>query len=103
MSAQKQQDQSKSQRVAKTQSLRDFTLAFFDTFGAQTKRLDRRKHGAIQVDLPEAMTTHFGRPSLRLVFQNAEVTSDTDLVAYGSRVFDQIMSYLDRQGALTVQ
>lgn len=103
ISAPKQKKQTKAERVSKTKNLRDFALAFFDTFGAQTKRLDRRKHGAIQVDLPEPMVAHFGRPSLQLVFQNAEVTSDVDLVAYGSRVFDQIMSYLDRQGALTVQ
>ncbi len=103
MTARKQKTRSEAETVAKTQNLRDFALAFFETFGAQPKRLDRRKHGAIFVDLPESMIEHFGKPSLSLVFQNADMTSDSDLVAYGSRVFDQIMSYLDRQGALTVQ
>lgn len=87
----------------KTSTLRSFALEFFEAFGAHTKRLDQRNQGAVLVELPDALATHFGKPTLHLVFQNAEVTSDADLVAYGSRVFDQMMTYLDRQGALTVQ
>jgi hypothetical protein len=87
----------------KSRHLRDFTVSFFETFGAPIKRLDRRKQGALRVELPEPMAVHFGRKELRLVFQNAEASSETDLVAYGSRIFDQMMAFLDRQGALTVQ
>jgi hypothetical protein len=94
---------STAKKQEKTTHLRDFALSFFETFDAPVKRLDRRKQGALLVELPEQMAAHFGREELRLVFQNAEATSESDLVAYGSRVFDQMMAFLDRQGALTVQ
>lgn len=82
-------------------NLRDFTVAFFQTFGAECR--EQNGSGSVTVDLSPDLAEHFGKPALDLVFQNAEVTSETDLVAYGSRVFDRMMAYLDRQGALTVQ
>lgn len=91
--------------------LYSFTLGFFEFFGAQIHPQNHpQSHpqsqpgkGHIQVGLPPELAEHFTKPTLNLVFKNAELTSDTDLVAYGSRVFDRMMTYLDRQGALTVQ
>ncbi len=89
--------------MTQTLTLRDLTLNFFTTFGASSKRLDRRKLGGSAVELPQGLADHFGKPALHLVFQNADLTSDAELVVYGSRVFDQMLAYLDRQGSLTVQ
>ncbi|RME62058.1 MAG: hypothetical protein D6790_06925, partial [Caldilineae bacterium] len=81
--------------------LRAFTQSFFETYGATVRPYSRA--GGLTVELPPELAQHFGKPTLHLVFENSEVTSLTDLVAYGSRVFDQIMAYLDQQAAVTVQ
>ncbi len=89
--------------MGETPSLREFTLAFFRNFGAQIQRQDQRRNGAVLVTLPPELAEHFGKPQLLLVFQNAEVTSETDLVAYGSRVFDRMVAYLEQRGATLLQ
>ncbi len=89
--------------MGETPSLREFALAFFRSFGAQIQRQDRRRNGAVLVTLPPELAEHFGKPQLHLVFQNAEVTSETDLMAYGSRVFDRMVAYLDQRGATLLQ
>jgi hypothetical protein len=83
-------------------SLREFTLSFFEEFGAQILPSNDDGDDPIVVILPLDLEKHFGKRQLNLVFQNAEVTSETDLVAYGSRVFDRIMAYLERQGTVLV-
>lgn len=81
--------------------LRAFARRFFETYEATVR--NATQNGGLIVDLPPALAEHFGKTTLHLVFENSEVTSDTDLVAYGSRVFDRIMAYLDEQAAVTVQ
>ncbi|MBI3960993.1 MAG: hypothetical protein HY328_19445, partial [Chloroflexi bacterium] len=81
-------------------ALRDFTLHFFAAFGAQITQRD--SDSAVWVDLPETLATHFGKPGLHLTFQNGETTPHTDLVAYGSRLFDQMMDFLERRGGVTL-
>lgn len=86
----------------KTPNLRAFVLDFFEFFQAPVKRLDRKKQGALAVELSPELATYFGKEELRLAFQHAE-GSDMELVAHGSRIFDRMLGYLDRRGALTVQ
>ncbi len=83
-------------------SLSAFTVAFFATFGAHTEWLHTPGGPVLAVDLPQELQEHFGRPHLRLVFHNAEVTRETELVAYGSRLFDRMMDYLVHRGSATV-
>lgn len=83
--------------------LSSFTLGFFEFFGAEIQPSNGGGENSFQISLPPELADHFAKPVLNLVFRNAEVTSDTDLVAYGSRVFDRMMAYLDQQGALTVR
>jgi hypothetical protein len=82
--------------------LHRFTLDFFAFFDAAVRPLDRRKQGALEVTLPAELAEHFGRPQLRLAFHQVTPGSDLELVAHGSRMFDRMLSYLDRRGALTL-
>ncbi len=82
------------------QSLQEFAHQFFRTFGGEMTPRDADE--SLWVDLPDDLAAHFGKPALHLVFQNSESTSQTDLVAYGSRLFDQMMDFLDRQGGVTL-
>ncbi len=88
--------------AADSRSLPDFTVAFFATFGAHTEWIHTPTGPVLAVELPGELQEHFGRPHLRLVFHNAEVTSETELVAYGSRLFDRMMDYLAHRGSVTV-
>jgi hypothetical protein len=81
-------------------ALQEFTLYFFRTFGAQI--IPRDTDSTIWVDLPEKLAIHFGKPGLHLTFQSGETTSGMDLVAYGSRLFDQMMAFLDQYGGVTL-
>jgi hypothetical protein len=83
--------------------LRQFTLDFFASFGAVVTKLDRRKLGALRVELPETLAAHFGQETLTLCFQHVDLGSGQELVAYGSRIFDRMMSFLDQGSAMTVQ
>ncbi len=90
---------SKSQSV----DLGQFTLAFFNFFGAEIRPQGRKKQGPLSIQLTPELSAHFGKPALNLCFQQAEIAAGQDLVAYGSRVFDRMLAYLDQRGALTVQ
>jgi len=79
-----------------------FTWDFFQLFGATVKSVDQQRHGALHVALTADLATHFGKDKLLLAFQHVDAGCDQELVAYGSRVFDQMMAWLDRRGALTV-
>jgi hypothetical protein len=81
-------------------SLQEFAHQFFHTFGGTITPRDA--DDSLWIDLPDDLAAHFGKPGLHLVFQNSESTSQTDLVAYGSRLFDQMMDFLDRQGGVTL-
>lgn len=88
---------------AELPDLHEFTLGFFEFFGATVKPLARKKHSPVQVQLTSELATHFGRPELHLCFQQAELATGQDLVTHGSRVFDRMLTYLDQRGALTYQ
>lgn len=85
-----------------TPSLHEFVREFFEFFEARVQRLDRKKQGALAVTLPPELADYFGTPELKLTFQHAQA-SDFELVAHGSRIFDRMLAYLERRGALTVQ
>ena len=63
----------KSSKQAKGQDravdLRTFTSDFFTNLGATVKAADRRKAGALQVELPQELATYFGDRALTLCFQ----------------------------------
>ncbi|NJN84560.1 MAG: hypothetical protein HC802_21260 [Caldilineaceae bacterium] len=82
--------------------LRDFTRQFFQFFGAPVE--EREQAPTLwQVQLPEELAQHFGKPALSIGFQNPEGLAEIDLVAHGSRVFDRMLGYLNTRGSLTVQ
>lgn len=92
--------------------LRTFTDEFFTTLGATVKAADRRKAGALQVDLPPALATYFGDQSLTLCFQqtvatdnatNGRATPAPQLIAHGSPLFDKMLAYLENKSAVTHQ
>ena len=83
--------------------LRQFTLNFFELFGAEIQAQGRKKNAALLVKLTPELSEHFHKPVLELCFHQAELTTGQELVAYGSRVFDRLLTYLDRHSALTVQ
>lgn len=82
--------------------LREFTHHFFNTLDANVMPVDQRKNGPLHVQLPAALTEHFGKETLSLAFQSTEIQNGHELVAYGSRVFDRMVSFLDRKAALSV-
>lgn len=91
-------------RAATTANLYDFTVDFFTHFGAPPEMLESNTpHGALRVHLPEALATHFGNDELVLVFQRVEAGSGQQLVAHGSKVFDAMLAWLDRQSATSVR
>jgi hypothetical protein len=83
--------------------LRTFTSEFFTKLGATVKAADRRKTGALQVELPQELTTYFGDHILTLCFQQAEPTSGQHLIAHGSPLFDKMLAYLDNRSAVAHQ
>jgi hypothetical protein len=85
-----------------TLDLRQFAADFFALFGAEVQPLDQHSHGPLRVVLPADLVDHFGKPVLGLSFQSVEDGSGHDLVAHGSRMFDRMLSLLDRRANLTV-
>ena len=87
--------------------LRAFTTDFFTNLGATVKAADRRKAGALQVELPQELTTYFGAPSLTLCFQQAASSAlpanGQQLIAHGSPIFDKMLTYLDNRSAVAHQ
>src|SRR5437870_37977 len=92
-----------TQAKPKAVDLNQFTRSFFEFFGAEVQTQDHKKQSPLSIQLTPELAEHFGKPVLTLCFQQAELASGQELVAYGSRVFDRMLAYLDRRGALTVQ
>lgn len=83
--------------------LRTFTSDFFTNLGATVKAADRRKAGALQVQLAPELATYFGDQTLTLCFQQAEPSSGQQLITHGSPLFDKMLAYLDNRSAVTYQ
>ncbi len=87
--------------------LRAFTTDFFTNLGATVKAADRRKTGALQVELPQELSAYFDAPSLTLCFQQAAPSalpaSSQQLIAHGSPFFDKMLAYLDNRSAVAHQ
>ena len=81
-------------------ALRDFTLCFFHAFGASITQ--RGADDTLWVDLPDTLAAHFGKPALHLIFENGDASSGADLVAYGNRLFDRMMDFLEQHGGVTL-
>lgn len=81
--------------------MREFALHYFDALDATVTPLDRRKNGLVQITLPDSLAEFFAKKELRLAFQSSDAQNGYELVAYGSRIFDRMASYLDRKAALT--
>jgi len=97
---------SKAQPVKSNEDLRRFTEEFFSYFGAavthHTGGAPAAPGECLTVDLGSALAEHFGKPTLRLCFHNAEGASGYDLVAHGSRTFDRMLAYLGLCGSSTL-
>lgn len=83
--------------------LYQFTHAYFTVLGAKSKRLNRRKHGLLQITLADELASYFETEQLHLVFHQAEPVPGQMLVAHGSPIFDKMIAYLDRKSAVTLQ
>lgn len=81
--------------------LHAFTVDFFGLFGAEVQPASDDPQ-VLHVTLPTELADHFGKPALALCFHNAGATGQRDLVAHGSRAFDRMMAYLERQSAATL-
>lgn len=83
--------------------LYEFTSDFFTYFGAKVKKSRSKKNPSLSISLPENLAERFGKESMKLVFDPAQVDRDNELVASGSRIFDQMLLHLNECGALTLQ
>lgn len=93
-----------ARRQAATLDLHAFTVDFFTQYGSPPELLEAGKpHGALRVRLQDTLAQHFGAHELMLAFQRVEAGSGQQLVAHGSRVFDAMLSWLERQGASAVR
>ena len=77
--------------------LRQLALEFFRLFGATVQT---NGSTALTVELTPDLAAHFDKPTLSLVFSTAELSPYHDLVAYGSRVFDRMMTYIANHGSM---
>ncbi len=81
--------------------VRAFAEAFFAHFGARAFPLDDN----LVVDLPPDLAAAFGKERLYLVFADdgvrRELSPVEDLVVYGSRTFDQMLTMLAGRGEVT--
>ncbi|MFO7632367.1 MAG: hypothetical protein R6W76_07505 [Caldilinea sp.] len=99
-------------------ALTEFTHAFFTCFGAtvtettvtETTVTETTANAngfspadLLDVELTPELSEYFGRTRLRLSFHASESEGGVELVAHGSRIFDQMMALLDQKGAFTVQ
>lgn len=82
--------------------LADFTREYFTRLGATVRAAGSTTGDQLYVELTPALATHFGREKVRLAFHSAEPIPGVELVAHGSRLFDQMMALLDSRGAFTV-
>ena len=101
----------KSQKAAPPKidaTLEEFTRTYFTQLGAtvHSATVHSAETGAtarLNVDLPPPLAAHFGREQLGLTFHAAEPETGAELVAYGSRVFDQMLALLAARSAFAVQ
>lgn len=84
-------------------TLSAFTQRYFTTLGALVQSDSATSDARLEVQLTPALAAHFGRNRLRLTFHAAEPGGDAELVAHGSRVFDQMLALLAERSAFAVQ
>ncbi len=82
--------------------MKSFAETFFRTFGAQIEP-DGEEW---VVDLPPELAAAFGKARLYLVFSQAQaeprpLSPTEDLLVYGSRTFDRMLTLLERRGEAT--
>jgi hypothetical protein len=82
--------------------MKSFAESFFTRFGASTYPLDDE----LVVDLPPELAAVFGKARLYLVFADnqsepRELSPVEDLLIYGSRTFEQMISLLANRGEAT--
>jgi hypothetical protein len=73
-------------------AFKQFAERFCTTFGAEAEEREGRLH----VQLPADLAAHFGRPELVLGFTPHD--PEGELVAYGSRAFEEMLAYLGGHG-----
>ncbi len=77
---------------AKTDTaLSAFTQRYFTELGAAVHVDSTAPAERLEVQLTPALATHFGREQVHLSFHTSEPDSDMELVAHGSRMFDQML------------
>jgi hypothetical protein len=84
-------------------ALSTFTRRYFTELGATVHIDNAAPDARLEVQLPSTLAAHFGRQQLHLTFHAAEPGSDAELVAHGSRVFDQMLALLTERSAFAVQ
>jgi len=72
--------------------MRAFAIDFFSAFGAQ---IEYRAGDELTVHLSPELAAHFGKTPLYLTFRAVELSPFEDIVVYGSRVFEQMIAWLD--------
>ena len=81
-------------------ALYHFTRAFFIRFGATLTQPAHGPADALAVDLPPSLAEHFGTDRLDLCFHQNDA-HHSELVAFGSRIYDRMLAFLDQRSALT--
>jgi len=82
--------------------LAEFTQTFFTVLGATVRKGLVQSDPVLDVELTAPLREHFGRERLRLSFHTLESEPGVELVAHGSRIFDQMMALLDQKAAFAV-
>ena len=80
-----------------------FTRSFFASFDAAVRETGSGDSQLLEVELPVALHSHFGGSQLRLTVRAGDPAEAGELVAQGSRIFDQMMALLAQRGACTLQ
>lgn len=83
-------------------ALYHFTRAFFTRFGATVDQAQLGPADALTVQLSPELAAHFDTPQLELCFHQTDAHHG-ELVAFGSRIYDQMLAYLEQRSALTAQ
>jgi hypothetical protein len=79
--------------------MREFARDFSTAFGAEVEPANGDE---LFIRLPPNLAQHFGKTELHLVFSAVEMSPYEDLVAYGSRMFEQMVAWLDGRGEMTI-
>jgi len=77
--------------------MKQFVADFFKSLGSEVKDQGH----LLEVHLSPELAKYFDRPTLRLVFNSQYLTEDTELVTYGSYVFNLIYDLLRDRGGKT--